>query len=113
MAFRFRFSSQGQLTRLQRISIAEPLDVKLFRLPNGRLALAILQCSGIDNVMVYTLKGLSQFEHVTTIHVPGATDLQVVATEMQVLLVLTVNQLNEGGSNGVRVFRAHFLDLLL
>ena len=105
-------SSNGKPSRLQRIAVAEPMDVKFLRLPNGRLALAVLQCSGIDNVMVYVLKGLSQFEHVTTIHVPGAVDLQVVADEAQVLMALTINQSSEDGSNAVRVFRARFLDLL-
>ena len=106
-------NSYGKSARLQRISVPEPMDVKFFRLPNGRLALAVLQCSGIDNVMVYVLKGFSQFEHVTTIHVPGAMDFQVIADATQVLMMLTISQPSGDGSNAVKLFRAHFLDLLI
>ena len=105
--------SDGKLTRLQRISTPEPMDVKFFRLPNGRPALAILQCSGIENVMVYVLKGLSQFEHMTTIHVPGAMDIQVIAEEDEIFMMLTINQSIENESTAVRLFRARFLNLLV
>jgi len=64
-------------------------------------------------VMVYVLKGLSQFEHMTTIHVPGAMDIQVIAEEDEVFMMLTINQSIENESTAVRLFRARFLNLLV
>jgi hypothetical protein len=106
-------NGDAQPVRLQRLAFSEPLDVKFVKLPDGRLALMVLQCSGVDNVMVYIWRGLLQFQHVTTIKAPGAQDLSVIATSGRLLLALTVSTSAPDIPYGpIRIFQAQFVGQL-
>lgn len=103
-------NERGPPTRLQRIVFAEPTDAKFARLPDGRIALMVLQTGGIDNVSVYIWRGLLQFQHKTTVRVPGAKDLQLISSKSHFILALTVaSPANRGPYGPLRMFRARFL----
>ncbi|XP_057379728.1 uncharacterized protein LOC130702079 [Daphnia carinata] len=106
----WRLNDVGPPTRLQRIAFSEPIDAKFARLPDGRLALMVLQSSGVDNVYVYVWRGILQFQHETTIRAPGAHRLQPIANNVQMILALTVS--SEVPFGPVRMFRAQFLGQL-
>lgn len=109
----FSLPKDGPPTRLQRIAFTEPADVKLAQDPNGRVTLIVLQRSGVDNVFVYVWRGLQQFKHETTVRVPGAQDLQLIANEANLLLALTVAlPVTEVPYGPVRMFRANFFGRL-
>ena len=106
----FSLNDDGPPKRLQRIAFTEPIDVKFTRLPDGRITLMILQSSGVDNVSLYIWRGLLQFQPETTVRVPGAQDLQLVSSNGQLILALTVaSSVPEVPYGPVRMFRAHFL----
>ena len=70
----------------------------------------ILQSSGVDNVSLYIWRGLLQFQPETTVRVPGAQDLQLVSSNGQLIIALTVaSSVPEVPYGPVRMFRAHFL----
>ncbi|KZS11248.1 putative Closca [Daphnia magna] len=106
----WRLNDIGPPTRLQRIAFSEPIDAKFARLPDGRLALMVLQSSGVDNVYVYVWRGIMQFQHETTIRAPGAHGLQPISNNVQLILALAVS--SEVPFGPVRMFRAQFLGQL-
>ena len=109
-------NNAAQATPTQRICLTEPDDVRFARLPDGRIALLILQRSGIHNVMVYVWQGQASFNHKTTVYAPGARNLHLVSTVTpeDLLIVLTVKppRFNPTAADSIRLFKAHFLGLL-
>lgn len=110
-------SGDGQPSRLQRLPFIEPADAKFALLPDGRLSLLVLQCSGVDNVLVFVWRNLLQFQHVTTVRVPGARNLQRLATPSQFMLALTISPPKSSVDNStayaaLRTFEAHFFGKL-
>ena len=88
------------------------MDIKFTLLPDGRIALLILQNSGIDNVYVYIWRGLLQFQHELTIRAPGAHDLQLISDKSMLVLALAVDPpINRFSYGPVRMFRANFIGI--
>ncbi|KAI9558066.1 hypothetical protein GHT06_014819 [Daphnia sinensis] len=106
----WRLNDVGPPTRLQRIAFSEPIDAKFARLPDGRLALMVLQSSGVENVYIYVWRGILQFQQETIIRAPGAHGLQPVSNNDRLMLALTVS--SEVPFGPVRMFRAQFLGQL-
>jgi hypothetical protein len=101
----------GPPTRLQRITVSEPIDAKFTRLPDGRITLMVLQTNGVDNVSVYVWRGLLQFQHDTTVRVPGAKFLQLISNDDKLMLALSVTSsiVTELPYGPLRMFRAQFV----
>ncbi len=104
----------GPPTRLQRITFSEPIDARFTRLPDGRLALMVLQSNGVENISIYIWRGLLQFQHETIVRVPGAKFLQIISNDVKLMLALTVPSpiVTELPYGPLRMFRAQFVGQL-
>lgn len=73
----------------------------------------VLETGGIDNVLVYIWRGLLQFQHKTTVRVPGAKNLQLISSKSHLILALTIaSPASKGPYGPLRMFRARFLGRL-
>ena len=60
--------------------------------------------------MVYVWRGLLQFQHITTIRIPGAQDLSAITSNDRLLVAVTVSSSTPDIPYGpVRMFQAHFV----